>query len=80
MLYDAGVDPHETDRLGRLSLSTSGLRRRDELVLRRCVERGIPVASVIGGGYDVDHDALARRHALVVYAAIDVWKHARVRE
>lgn len=34
VLYDAGVDPHESDELGRLSLSTRGLLQRDTLV--RC--------------------------------------------
>lgn len=32
VLYDAGVDPHEEDPLGRLSLTDSGLLRRDLLV------------------------------------------------
>lgn len=31
-LYDAGVDPHAEDDLGRLSLSTDGLFRRDKMV------------------------------------------------
>lgn len=31
-LYDAGVDPHEEDALGRLCLSTNGLFRRDKMV------------------------------------------------
>ena len=31
-LYDAGVDPHAEDDLGRLSLSSEGLYRRDKLV------------------------------------------------
>lgn len=32
VLYDAGVDPHEDDALGRLALSDEGLRRRELLV------------------------------------------------
>lgn len=31
-LYDAGVDPHKDDALGRLSLSDSGLLQRETLV------------------------------------------------
>lgn len=31
-LYDAGVDPHKDDELGRLSLTTQGLLRRDTMV------------------------------------------------
>lgn len=33
VLYDAGVDPHQDDPLGRLSLTDSGLFRRDMLVI-----------------------------------------------
>ena len=29
VLYDAGVDPHQDDKLGRLSLTDSGLMRRE---------------------------------------------------
>lgn len=35
VLYDAGVDPHHDDKLGRLSLTDMGLRRR-ELQVRIC--------------------------------------------
>lgn len=63
--YNAGVDPHVADRLGRLSLSTGGLRARDALVLSRLRAAAIPVAGVLGGGYDADIEALATRHALM---------------
>ncbi len=69
VLYDAGVDPHAADRLGKLALSDEGLLERDRLVLTACVARGIPVAAVIGGGYSDDIHALPPRHALVHRAA-----------
>ncbi len=62
---NAGVDPHAQDRLGRLSLSTEGLRARDRAVLTRMRQAQIPVAGVLGGGYDDDIQALAARHALL---------------
>lgn len=71
VLYNAGVDPHRDDRLGRLSLSDAGLLQRDRLVLELCLRRGIPVATVLGGGYD-DLPALVARHALVFRAAAEV--------
>ena len=70
VLYNAGVDPHRGDRLGRLSLSSSGLLNRDRLVLDACLRRGIPVATVIGGGYD-DLEPLVDRHSLVFRAATE---------
>lgn len=54
VLYLAGADPHEGDRLGRMKLTFDGLRERDALVLHTCREVGIPVAVVIAGGYGVD--------------------------
>ncbi len=72
VIYDAGVDVHTNDRLGHLDLTDSGLRRRDHYVLATCRDAGIPVAAVIGGGYDRDLDALAARHAQLHHAAWDV--------
>jgi acetoin utilization deacetylase AcuC-like enzyme len=68
VLYNAGVDPHRNDRLGKLCLSSTGLLNRDRLVLDACLRRSIPVATVIGGGYD-DLDPLVQRHGLVFRAA-----------
>ncbi|EKF74777.1 deacetylase [Alcanivorax hongdengensis A-11-3] len=69
VLYDAGVDIYAGDPLGRLQISEAGIAERDGGVLQRCRQRGVPVATVIGGGYDDDREALARRHALVVEQA-----------
>lgn len=74
VLYDAGVDVHKDDFLGRLKLTEGGIRRRDRWVMETCVERGIPVVGVIGGGYDKDPLALARRHAIVHEEAAFVWR------
>ncbi|MCF4125250.1 histone deacetylase family protein [Methylobacterium sp. SyP6R] len=68
VFYNAGVDPHRDDRLGRLALSDDGLRRREAYVIGEAHRRGIPLAAVIGGGYATDIAALAARHALVFEA------------
>ena len=52
--YLAGADPWEGDRLGRLSLTKAGLRARDERVLERLGEMGVPVCVVLAGGYAED--------------------------
>ncbi|BAS59810.1 histone deacetylase family protein [Leptolyngbya boryana] len=78
VFYDAGVDPHFGDRLGKLALTDSGLYRREMQVLTTCVGRGYPVACVIGGGYAEDMDALVYRHSIVHRAASDVYRHARL--
>lgn len=69
VLYDAGVDVWELDTLGKLNISWQGLEKRDALVLKTCQNKGVPVATVIGGGYDKDHLRLAKRHAIVVKQA-----------
>jgi acetoin utilization deacetylase AcuC-like enzyme len=51
IIYLAGADPHEGDRLGRLRLSMAGLAARDRMVLDHAKERGIPVAVTMAGGY-----------------------------
>ena len=68
VLYQAGVDPHEDDRLGRLALSDAGLAARDRLVVGEARRRGLPVASALGGGYGRDPSAVAQRHAASMLA------------
>jgi acetoin utilization deacetylase AcuC-like enzyme len=71
VFYNAGVDPHENDRLGRLSLTDQGLKDRDRRVFSFFTERGIAVASVLGGGYSRDIEAVAGRHLLTFEAAAE---------
>ena len=74
VIYDAGVDVYLHDKLGRLKLTHEGIRKRDRFVLERCVQDDIPVAAVVGGGYDKDVNALARRHAIVHEESAFVWR------
>ncbi len=50
-IYLAGADPYEDDRLGRLALSKAGLAQRDARTFEQCREAGVPVATVMAGGY-----------------------------
>jgi acetoin utilization deacetylase AcuC-like enzyme len=72
VFYNAGVDPHVDDQLGRLALSERGLSRRERLVLESCLHAGVPVAGVIGGGYAADPDQLARLHAILPRVASEL--------
>lgn len=54
VVYLAGADPHEGDRLGRLRLTFEGLHRRDAVVLQLCREIGVPVCATMSGGYGRD--------------------------
>ena len=53
VIYLAGADPHEGDRLGRLKLSWDGLEARDRRVFDWAFQRRIPLAFAMAGGYGV---------------------------
>ncbi|WP_379922549.1 histone deacetylase [Erythrobacter sp. R86502] len=63
VLYQAGVDPHHDDKLGRLALSDAGLAARDRFVIGEARRRALPIASALGGGYGDDPRRVAARHA-----------------
>ena len=69
VVYLAGADPHEADRLGRLALTFDGLARRDAMVLGACREVGIPVALTIAGGYGRDVATTVECHVRTVRVA-----------
>jgi acetoin utilization deacetylase AcuC-like enzyme len=71
VFFNAGVDPHRDDRLGRLALSDEGLIARNRLVIDAVREAGVPLATVLGGGYSDDIEALSRRHLGIFEAATD---------
>ena len=77
IIFLAGADPHEGDRLGRLKLSMAGLAARDELVLHQAAERAIPVAVTMGGGYGKNIDDTVAVHLQTITIAA---RHARTWE
>lgn len=70
--YNAGVDVHEDDALGKLALTSDGIAARDRFVLSACADAGVPVAAAIGGGYQEDHAAIVERHVFLHAAARDL--------
>ena len=70
IIYLAGADPHEGDRLGRLKLTLNGLEMRDRLVLESAFQRKIPVAIAMAGGYGKNlQDTVAVHMQTVAIAA-----------
>jgi acetoin utilization deacetylase AcuC-like enzyme len=51
IFYQSGVDILETDKLGRLSISRAGCKKRDQMVFEFCKRNKIPVVVSMGGGY-----------------------------
>ena len=71
ILYQAGVDPHGEDKLGRLALSDAGLAARDRFVAAEARRVAVPLASALGGGYGTDRMSVARRHAATMLTLHD---------
>lgn len=72
VLYIAGADPYEGDRLGRLRLTKPGLLARDRLVLEAARRAGVPIAIVCGGGYCTDLESIVDIHAATMLLAAGV--------
>ena len=62
LFYQAGVDCLVGDRLGRMSLSASCLRARDERVFECARTLGVPLVVTLGGGYGRDIERTVRAH------------------
>ncbi len=69
LLYIAGADPYEGDRLGRLAVSAAGLLERDRIVLDAVTRAGLPLAIVLGGGYCLDVEQTVAIHAATMHEA-----------
>jgi acetoin utilization deacetylase AcuC-like enzyme len=69
IFYQSGVDILESDKLGRLGVTKSGCRERDEFVFEQAAEAGIPVVVAMGGGYSHKIVDIIEAHANTYRAA-----------
>lgn len=51
IIYNAGTDIYDLDIIGFLSISESGIIKRDEIVFKYAFENDIPILMVLSGGY-----------------------------
>jgi acetoin utilization deacetylase AcuC-like enzyme len=77
LIYLAGADPHEDDRLGRLRLTLDGLRARDARVFDLAARLGSPIAVAMAGGYGRDLETTVQVHLNTVQAAHGHWLRCR---
>jgi len=70
IIYLAGADPYEGDRLGRLNITQEGMGQRDEMVLQWCFRRKNPVAIAMAGGYGSSIEETVAIHAQTIRKAI----------
>ena len=74
VIYLAGADPHEDDRLGRLKLSKEGMRLRDEAVLAYALDRKLPLAISMAGGYGKEIGSTVDLHFQTIKTALQFQK------
>lgn len=74
VFYQAGVDIWEGDRLGKLSVTREGLRRRNAIVLERLVRKGIPTVVTMGGGYPKNLEPESDPFQEIVECHCDVYR------
>ncbi|GAB3543673.1 histone deacetylase [Noviherbaspirillum agri] len=79
IIYLAGADPHEGDRLGRLKLTTAGLAARDRMVLEHAQARGLPVAVTMAGGYGKNIQDTVAAHVQTIAIASSYARRAPLR-
>ena len=71
--YLCGVDVLETDKLGKLSMTTNGCKERDRFVLQTCFDKNIPVMCSMGGGYSKDVNIVVEAHANTFRLAQEIY-------
>jgi acetoin utilization deacetylase AcuC-like enzyme len=69
VLYLAGADPHESDRLGRLKVTKAGMATRDLMVMRYAQSQRCPLAIMMAGGYSTDVNQIVDIHLQTVRLA-----------
>jgi acetoin utilization deacetylase AcuC-like enzyme len=74
VIYLAGADPHEGDRLGRLKLSWDGLEARDRRLFDWCWQRRIPVAFAMAGGYGRQIEDTVQAQVNTFQVALEYWR------
>ena len=74
VIYLAGADPHEGDRLGRLKLTWDGLEARDRRVFDWAWERGLPLAFAMAGGYGRRLEDTVQAQVNTFGVAVSYWR------
>jgi acetoin utilization deacetylase AcuC-like enzyme len=74
VVYLAGADPHEGDRLGRLKLTADGMQARDRVVMDWAWQRRLPVVLCMGGGYGHEIETTVQVQVQTWQVALGYWQ------
>jgi acetoin utilization deacetylase AcuC-like enzyme len=72
VFYQSGVDPLDSDRLGRLSVTMEGLAQRDRHVFETVQRLSCPMVATLGGGYSDPIERTAQAHAQTFQIAVEI--------
>jgi len=75
VIYLAGADAHEGDRLGRLKLTEEGMQRRDRQVFDWARAQSLPMLICMGGGYGRDLSQTVQVQMNTWQLAFEHWLH-----
>lgn len=73
LIYLAGADPLEADRLGRLRVSEHGLVERDRAVFAWAKANRFPVAVSMAGGYGQPIEQTVRSHMNTIALGLEIF-------
>lgn len=73
IFYLSGVDILKTDKLGRLSLSIEGCKKRDSIILNLCKTFNIPLQISMGGGYSKNIEDIINAHCNTFRLAKEIY-------
>ncbi|MFC5623702.1 histone deacetylase family protein [Algoriphagus winogradskyi] len=73
IIYQSGVDVLATDKLGRLSMTLDGVKRRDAMVLNLAKSLDSPIMCCMGGGYSSKVSQIVEAHTQVYRLAQDIF-------
>lgn len=73
LMYVAGADPYEDDRIGGLAITKDGLKKRDAFIFNQAIHYDIPIAVVLAGGYAFDEADTVDIHYATITTALSLF-------
>jgi acetoin utilization deacetylase AcuC-like enzyme len=74
VFFLSGVDILETDKFGKLKVTTAGCLKRDEIVFNLLRQHHIPCTVAMGGGYSADINVIVDAHCNTFRCAKSVYE------
>ena len=73
LMYVAGADPYEKDKIGNLALTKEGLKKRDLFIYSQAKNYQLPIAMVLAGGYAIKQEDTVDIQFNTIKAGVEVF-------